>query len=573
MRRWRPVGVAVALAWCLWMPASASREPVEQATALPGQVAVPPRDQARAAPEPTAVVRGRVVDAATGQPLRRVVITARGAGQRGEPKTAATDDRGRYELRRLPAGDVFLSARKPGYVGQQLGQRRPRDTPRPLTLRDGQVVEQADFALERGGVITGRVVDEAGEPLLNATVYALRQVWRQGKRTLDIERTGTTNDLGVYRVFGLAPGNYFVKGESRLRLNTGDDESREYAPTFYPGVPGAAGAQPVAVSASQESVADFPLGLTRSATVSGVVLGLDGRPLTSGRVQAVEVTAGGQGLAVYSDQASSIAGDGTFTIRGLMPGSWVLTASATRGGDLMLGDIGAGDQAVLPIEITGEDLAVTLTMARGGIVRGHVRFDGEPPREGLGDLQVQLRQVDGSLAFGGRSAKLQNDGTFEAQGVVGRRLVEVTRAPRGWFVREVWHGERDVLDGGIEVLPGRTVAGVEVVLSDRVPSIGGTAVDERGQPASDYTVVAIGEDPAAWFLPGGRHLKKARPNQEGAFLLQNLAPGQYRVLAIADLDPDLVEDPEQLERLRGLGEAVTVTDGETTTVTLRVRGW
>src|SRR5688572_580488 len=131
--------------------------------ALPG----PPSRDPRMTATGTSTIRGRVTAADTGQPLRRVRVRLDGGSdfELQEPRSTTTDDEGRYELARLTAGRYQLSASKGGYVSVQYGQRRPFESGRPVDLQDGQVLDKVDVSLPRGGVVTGRVVDEAGEPV------------------------------------------------------------------------------------------------------------------------------------------------------------------------------------------------------------------------------------------------------------------------------------------------------------------------------------------------------------------------------------------------------------------------
>src|SRR5574338_787787 len=155
----------------------------------------------------TGRIRGRVVSAENGTPIGRAQV--RIFGNSVAPKTAMTDGDGRYEFTDLPEGSFSLSATKSGYMNVQYGQTRPFESGRRIELADKQVLEKADIAMPRGGVISGRIVDEFGEPLAAVMVTAMRQSWQAGRRRLmPAGRFSQTNDLGQYRMYGLAPGEY-----------------------------------------------------------------------------------------------------------------------------------------------------------------------------------------------------------------------------------------------------------------------------------------------------------------------------------------------------------------------------
>ena len=166
-----------------------------------------PRDRPTVeAPTGTARLRGRVVAADTGTPLRRAQVRAV-AATNGTTRLASTDAEGRYEFINLPAGRYILHVSKAGYVDLEFGQSRPFESGRPLDMSDGQITDQIDFALPRGGVITGRITDDGGDPIVGAYVSAMRYQYFPGSRRR-LEGAGSsqnwlsnlTNDLGEYRL-------------------------------------------------------------------------------------------------------------------------------------------------------------------------------------------------------------------------------------------------------------------------------------------------------------------------------------------------------------------------------------
>src|SRR5206468_668697 len=118
---------------------------------------------------------------------------------------------------------------------------------KPLQLGDNQVADKVDFSLPRGGIITGRILDEFGEPQPEVQIAAMRRTYGAGGRRqlTPAGRFATTNDLGEYRIYGLAPGQYFLSATLRSfsPFNTSSDDRSGYAPTYYPGTANMAEAQ------------------------------------------------------------------------------------------------------------------------------------------------------------------------------------------------------------------------------------------------------------------------------------------------------------------------------------------
>ena len=146
-----------------------------------------------------------------------------------------TDAEGRYELTQLPAGRYHLKAKRGGYVEVAYGQRRPFERGRPLELGDKAVLQNIDFALPPGAVVTGRVVDEIGEPVAHVGVALARRRYIDGARRLVAESGSSTDDRGEFRIFGVPPGDYVIVAQVRRRRTW----AREIAcATSQPTIPG-----------------------------------------------------------------------------------------------------------------------------------------------------------------------------------------------------------------------------------------------------------------------------------------------------------------------------------------------
>src|SRR5688572_4844777 len=185
-------------------------------------------------PRGTGVIRGRVTAQDTGAPVRRAQVRGTSAGA-GGGRLATTDADGRFELRDLPAGQWQLTASKPGFVTQRLGQRRPFETVAAIDLQAGQQLASANFPLARGSAITGRLFDDFGDPVANARVQVLRSQMIEGRRRLIQTGTGDeTDDTGAFRLYGLAPGEYYVAATLRAgpqdAFNASGGDRAGYAP-------------------------------------------------------------------------------------------------------------------------------------------------------------------------------------------------------------------------------------------------------------------------------------------------------------------------------------------------------
>src|SRR5262249_34313930 len=147
----------------------------------------------------TARIRGRVtID--NGQPLRRATVGLNGLLQAS--RATRTDADGGFEFTDLPAGTVNVMVQKAGYASPPS---------KVFNRPDGQRVDDVSISVPKGAVITGLVLDEYGDPVINASVMPMHMQFSQGRRTLvPFGMAGTTNDIGEFRIFGLNAGQYYL---------------------------------------------------------------------------------------------------------------------------------------------------------------------------------------------------------------------------------------------------------------------------------------------------------------------------------------------------------------------------
>jgi hypothetical protein len=108
---------------------------------------------------------------------------------------------------------------------------------------------------------------------------------------------------------------------------------------------------------------------------------------------------------------------------------------------------------------------------------------------------------------------------------------------------------------------GRNISGIVFTLTERVTELSGSVVDDKGQPAVEQTVVLFAEDPKYW-QPNSRRIRPARVMPDGKYLFQNVPPGEYRLAAFVDAEPDSWMDPAFLEQLAPTAMRISLAPGE-----------
>jgi protocatechuate 3,4-dioxygenase beta subunit len=552
------------------------------------------RDRATPAqPAGTAAVAGRVVTADTGQPIKRARVVVAGGGRAGRSTT--TDDQGRFQVAELAAGSYTVAASKAGFVDGAYGQRRPLQPGTPIDVGDGQQISNADVRLVRGGVITGRILDEDGEPLARALVTVQRYQYIRGERQLVPAGGDQSDDRGVYRVFGLPPGSYYIsanaaglgqllgRGMAALTGAPGaalpgrggrglfglpeEPEPTGYAPTYYPGVVSAGEAGRVAVAPGQEVTGiDFQVLLVPLVTVSGFVAGAEGT------VPVMLVPAEAGGLPGMNVLRSASRADGTFSIGNVPPGRY--TAIARDGG---FND--APRMARQAVIVNGQNVTgLALTLQPGVTLAGNITVEssGTPAPSDYTGFRIDVPEVDplpvggggrGGRGGGGTTARAEKNGAFAVENLMpGRHYIRVT-GQNTWALKSISIGGRDVTDDAIELQPGQNLDSVLVVLTDRATAVTGTVRDAAGRPMPGLTVIAFASDSQYWHAQS-RFIQTARADASGVYRLRGLPPGSYLVLATDNVETGEWFDPAFLEQAREAAQSLSLDEGEQRTLDL-----
>lgn len=536
----------------------------------------PQRDTAREnRPAGTASISGIVSAAETGRPLKRARVVVAGAGAARQARPALSDERGRFQVSGLPAGEYTISATKAGYVDVMFGQRRAMGNGTPVQIADGQQLSNINLQLPLGGVITGRVLDEDGEPLARSFVSVLRYQYVQGARRLVMAGNDQSDDRGQFRVYGLPPGEYYVSAsggptfdrfltrvaETGSNAGVADDAAAkvDYAPTYYPGVASLTEASRVKLAIGQELPGiDLQMQMVPMATVRGVVSG------AVGRANVVLVPDDGlpPGAAMMRGQAlrGATGEDGTFTITRVPPGRYTAVA---RENDGRQGEASA-KAGIQPVTVAGQDVSVNLVMTAGAQVSGTITLEAAamPVPKNFAGFRVSLAALEGVPMPGrlARPGEPTGDGTFSITGLMPGRYLIRANGPSGWTMKSVFLNGRDITDTPLDI-KGDTVTDMNVVYTDRITAMSGTVRDSKNALSAGATVIAFPADSREW-LPQSRRIQAARADQNGVYRFAALAPGEYLLVAVDDVEQGEWFDPAYLEEVKGGATRVTLAEGE-----------
>jgi len=527
-----------------------------------------------------AVVSGLVTKDPGSEPVKKALIELITESQSdGGNYTALSGVDGGFRIGNILPGRYRLFVERTGY--QEVDKHQKRSDGRVLTLAAGQELKDLVIHLQAAAVVEGRVTDEDGDPMAEAQVALLRQTFLAGRSHWEQVGAERTNDLGDYRIAGLAAGSYFISvtpppdfrsliettGNAPAPRNgpagTEKPTPAAYQTTYYPGTRDRGQAEPIQLHAGDDFPANFSLTPSPTLTIRGSVVNLPPGTTAAIMLQSKDFSLVLNGAEMHRD--------GSFEIRDVSPGAYTIVATVDNAAVPML--------ARQSLQITSANLdGLQLAPQAGGSIRGRLRMEaGSVSRPDASQMFLLLRSADGDDdALGGVTigegsptlAHVNADGSFEWKNVsAGRYYVQLSDASDmpDWFLKSVAAGGREVADSGFSVSGG--AANVDVLASANGARAEGVAMNQKDEPVADAVVVAV---PEARFRTHPDRYRKASTDQSGRFTLRGLPPGDYTILAWESVDGDAYYDPQFLASYEGRGRALHVSEGDRASLQLKI---
>lgn len=589
------VSTAVMLASSI-LVAQAPPPPAPRPPTLAGQ----PRDIVRR-PDPTgtSIIRGRVVTADSGRPVRRANVNLMPMPPAGptppgvsnaasvnmaRPRSGTTDLQGMFEFSGLPAGRYRIMASAgqyaAGYLGIAYGAKKPLgpgmgELGATIELAEGQRFDKAIIALPRGAVISGRVGDENGDPMARVQVHGL--FYAPGStRGQRMGMNAQTDDLGQFRLYGLVPGDYVIVAEAReptfVPPNAppqADPDPVGFMTTYYPGTPDEAAAQRVRAGLGADTTGvEIRMATGRLFRISGTVTDSQGR--TGARVSGQLARRVG---SMTSGFGFSTDAQGRFQMQNIPPGDYrVVVRGRPAGGEPRRGD--PPEMASVPITVNSDLEGLLVMTSPGATITGQVTFEYGPPELPPGQQSFQMRVTGmmgdpaGSMGMSSPPPALVTpDLTFTMKGLHGELLLR-SNGP-GMYLKSVTVGGRDVTDTPREFKNGEQVT---LVMSTRAATIEGTITDATGKPVVEAAVLVFSDDKAAW-RPNATRTRRGGADATGKYRVTGLLAGRYLVVALprARLNiPTASQDAAFFEQLAKEATPFVVGDDEQRQVDLKL---
>ena len=534
------------------------------AAQLTGGQARPTSQAAAPAAAGTARISGTVTNAADDTPLGRARVVATSPGL-PEPRVTISSYDGKYALPDLPPGAYTITATRTGFAPYTYGQGRSI-AGTPVSVVAGQQLTAIDLPLTAGGVIVGRILDEDGAPFAGAAVDALINRSQNGTEMLFSVASAQTDDRGEFRLFGLAPGAYYVSaGDPAFASVSTPKGIQHYSPTYYPGTPLADQARTVTVGTGGPPRVEFRLQLVPPARVAGQLVAYDAKRLLNGAIIMRPLEGEGVPMAAFDDP--QLLPDGRFLFTGVAPGRYQIRARGQTDPET------AALFAVYSVEVSGEDVDdVRMTLRPGGVLDGLVLVESAAgARPDLTALRVRAPFTDGNTFGDSLTGAVQPNGSYTLRGVMkGDHQVLVDGLEPPWVVKRVLYRGSDVTDASLTVEERDQLRDIRIVLTDRSAEVAGVVQNARRLPVANIGVLVCSNVPAFWMRTS-RRLRVTFTDQNGRWRIAGLPPGEYFAVASPMIDESDLGRRDRLEALQAIGTPFRVeSDAARPTLTLQV---
>ncbi|HWN08428.1 MAG TPA: carboxypeptidase regulatory-like domain-containing protein [Pyrinomonadaceae bacterium] len=488
-------------------------------------------------PQPTpkdtsASVSGRVTIG--GKPAAGINVVASFSTSFLDTKTVGrttTDEEGNYHLRGLPGGTLrIMPVAKSLAVGPDA---KTRQVGQSVNVAEGEAITKVDFSLVRGAVVTGRITDAEGNPIIGEGVSVVRKDAPTDPNAMFVGGLrNRTDDRGIYRIYGLSPGSYKVSvgvaaGTPGISMM---GRGNQYTKTFYPGVQDETKATILELNEGAEvsNIDITPGKMAGGFAVSGRVVDADsGEPMPGVYIAYSPIKDGDLQMGGMNFTGSQTDPAGKFRLENVKPGRY---AAYT---------MGAGQQSTTYSDPASFEMAegdvsgIEIKVHRGATISGSAVIENNYDPAVAATLKSLV--LFAYVAAKGVSApsyargNINPDGTFQLTGLApGKAKINVQGFPAPPKGLSLVRTELDGMDqpDGIELTGGAQVKGVRLVFVYGSGVIRGEVRLEGGTLPEGTNLRLMLRSPASDSRKFNRYVEIDSRNH---FLIDSLPPGNYEL--------------------------------------------
>jgi protocatechuate 3,4-dioxygenase beta subunit len=484
---------------------------------------------------------------------------------------AMSDRTGHFSIATIRPGTYILLPERAGFLHVQA----KGSTAIPnITIKPGEHVTDYQLEMAPRAVISGRVVDEAGEPVQGLRVQTVPVTPASIPVVLTAAPNPGTDDRGEFRLIGPA-GKYYVQavvnnmgsgGNERPEIRSDGTSEAIYATTFYPS--SLRKDRGTVVEAVAGNVSGIEIRLVRQQqglAISGVVSGI---PEGTNRGYVMMQT-GESAQRINSGRSTGIGADGKFRFDGLQPGFYRVSAHYNDGKTLLV-------SRTLEWQLENTEIAnVELALAPGVELSGTLKMEGEAAGTAAPKRTVKLEPASGysMVGQGTTGGEVDRDGAFRIGNIVpGKYRVKVEPLPENAYVKTLEIDGAAVTNGIADLSKAARGASAKVTIGRNGAQISGRVLDSNGERMpSNLVMIFLARD--AEDIPLlGNGTTQASP--DGKYTVKAVVPGKYRLVALDALQlsgsSSSGDVMDILKKLFVRGEEIEFKEGDRITKDVKV---
>jgi protocatechuate 3,4-dioxygenase beta subunit len=527
-------------------------------------------------------VSGRVSNLQTGEPVKKATLhlTRRGGSRSANGMYESTgysgtsEPDGSFKFEAVEPGNYSLTGERPGYIQNAYGSKNGMTAGTAIQLSPGQKLTDLKMQLVPQATISGKVVDEDGDPAGNVSVQALGKTWALGgKPRYFIMGQGSTDDTGVFRIANLRPGKYYVVVQSSQQQMMGMREAPATpgkpdirpARTFYPGSLDRTSATALDLQPGQ----DLPgIDIRMRAVQTFHVRGKAAVPLpeSNNRPTMLTLMPQTEDGQMFMTAGGMVAKDGTFDFAGVAPGSYTISSAMFSGQQqtFIHQNVEVGSSDVNDVVLTAQSM-----FSLHGSVDLQGTLLGSSQDKSLENIQVMLTAENDSIMMFSRAfATTKADGSFTIERVMPAKFrVRITNQPEGSYVASIRFGNQEMLGKTLD-LTQASGGEIRVSLKAGAAEVSGTVQTKQADPAASTSSALVPATSASVLLIpedltlNGGSVHTAGTNQNGSFTAKDLEPGRYYAVAYEPEEYRNFSDPAILKQLVDKGTKVEVKEND-----------
>lgn len=535
--------------------------------------------------DPPGSLSGRVVDAMTGAPVRGAMVNMQNYSRGGNYQSATTDGAGAFAAANLPPGNYLIQVTHASYQGM-LGLPNPSEM---ATVDSSKESSGVTLRLMPGGTISGKVMDDGGEPVSGCALWVIGPGQGLGAAAYVPKGNATTNDKGEYKFDALTADRYLLYArcpewlpvERPLAVWRPEliQPAESWLPVYYPDNSSPEGAQWFTLLPGRELTdIDFHLKATPVTTVSGTLSGVS--PNATGNQPNIQLFPADAAVdPSLAFGASFDAASSMFQFQMVPPGTYRLLANSfssqmeSLAYANVLVTVGKVRPAPLSVQmhpgltITGLVEQPT-TGERGGgasaVMLNSLQSPGRQPPKSPPLGYVNLSPLSQAAFANLRQVEVRQDGTFTAQGLIpGRYRVAVQLfGQQPASVESVQFGASQANSGVIELTEGGSGT-LRVRTGGSPTQVSASLADAPAGSRGDWWVFALPLDepvaPSSQFMMGtGKGGDTVR--------MQNAKTGKFALVAVEMTLVNAMQNERVVQLLRERVEPVEIVAGQELTV-------